>query len=87
MSQTRLALPLLGLLVPTLATGHGREGANSSLDYLLRLTASSRPENADPDFDCGWRRLAADYYMTLLGSSFLTPAYTKPLHDALPHSV
>ncbi len=54
--------------------------ADQSRQHLLQLTASARPAQADPEFDCAWRKLALEYAPTL---QLLTPAQHQQLYDAL----
>ena len=62
----------------------GTVGANHTLEYLLDLTKSSRPDASPPDFDCSWRKLAYAYAPHLQAVS---PVKAKELHDALELSV
>ena len=62
------------------ATGHGGLGVDRSAEHLRQLIASSRPNAADPQFDCAWRRLAWAYAPTL---QQLSSSKSRELHDAL----
>jgi hypothetical protein len=73
------ALSLLSVsLLPAAASATGTAGANHSLEYLLGLTKSSRPDASPPDFDCSWRRLAYAYAPHLQD---VTATKAKELHD------
>ena len=88
----KFLLTLLSMAAVARATG-GRD-ANQTLEYLLELTASSRPywmtgELVDAGgpaapggvaFDCSWRKLAMEYAPKLQAVS---AAKTLELHDAL----
>ena len=75
---------LASLLSISLFAVSAAAGANHSLEYLLDLTKSSRPDTSPPDFDCSWRKLAYAYALHLQDVS---PAKAKELHDALELSV
>ena len=87
----KLLVLLLSMAAVARATG-GRD-ANQTLEYLLELTASSRPGwitaehlgggPATPGgvaFDCSWRKLAMEYAPKLQPVS---AAKAVELHDAL----
>ena len=52
------------ICVRVMATGPQTRG-NASREHLLTLTASARPQDADPAFDCGWRKLAMEHALAL----------------------
>lgn len=89
-------MKFLALLSSMAAVAHATGGrdANQTLEYLLELTASSRPhwmtaeaaEGGGPAapggvaFDCSWRKLALEYAPKLQAVS---AAKALELHDAL----
>jgi len=54
-----------------------------SIDYLLKLVASSRPTGTDPAFDCAWRRFAAVHAASLQAGLAGDRTRMAQLHDAL----
>jgi hypothetical protein len=63
------------------ASATGRQStADKSRQHLLELISSTRPAQADPAFDCAWRKLALEYAGTIQP---LSATRQQQLFDAL----
>jgi hypothetical protein len=72
----------LGLMLCDASAARGTHPV-ATLQVLLAKVRASRPEGADPDFDCAWRKYAYEYAQSIQPHLPSDTSKTKQLFDAL----